>query len=96
MKTRKKQNLKTIQGNYTFYNLVFLKVICFTLWSLLYFINNFLREKTYNMNRFSDIECSFKRLPPVYGYHSEKLVSIEKTLGLIETQIDELPRYIKS
>ncbi len=48
------------------------------------------------MNRFSDIECSFKRLPPVYGYHSEKLVSIEKTLGLIETQIDELPRYIKS
>jgi hypothetical protein len=46
-------------------------------------------------NRFGDIDVSFKRLPPVYGYHSEKLVSLEKSLELIESQIDQLPRYIK-
>ncbi len=47
------------------------------------------------MNRFGDIDISFKRLPPVYGYHSQKLVSLEKALELIVSQIDELPRYIK-
>jgi hypothetical protein len=47
------------------------------------------------MNRFGDIDVSFKRLPPVYGYHSEKLFSLEKSLELIESQIDQLPRYIK-
>jgi hypothetical protein len=47
------------------------------------------------MNRFGDIEFSFKRLPPVYGYHTEKLVSLEKALEPIESQIDELPRFIK-
>ncbi|CAF0777079.1 unnamed protein product [Adineta steineri] len=47
------------------------------------------------MNRFGDIDVSFKRLPPVYGYRSEKLVSIEKALQPIEPQIDELPYYIK-
>jgi hypothetical protein len=47
------------------------------------------------MNRFGDIDYSFKRLTPVYGYHNEKLVSLEKSLELIESQIDQLPRYIK-
>ena len=47
------------------------------------------------MNRFGDIDCSFKRLPPVYGFQSEKLVSIDKALQPIELQIKELSRYIK-
>ncbi|CAF0743707.1 unnamed protein product [Adineta steineri] len=47
------------------------------------------------MNRFGDIDTSFKRLPPVYGYHSEELVTIEKALQPIESQIRELTRYIK-
>jgi len=48
------------------------------------------------MNRFGDIDVSFKRLPPVYGYRSEKTVSIEKALEPIEPQIDQLPYYIKT
>ena len=47
------------------------------------------------MNRFADIDCSYKRLPPVYGYHSQQIVSIEKSLEPIEPIIDQLPRYIK-
>ncbi|CAF4963095.1 unnamed protein product [Rotaria sp. Silwood1] len=48
------------------------------------------------MNRFDDdIDTSFKRLRPVYAYRSEKLVPIEKALEPIESQIDELPYYIK-
>jgi hypothetical protein len=47
------------------------------------------------MNRYSDIDCSFKRLPPVYGYRSQKILSIEEALQPIESQIDELPYYIK-
>jgi len=47
------------------------------------------------MNRFGDIDYSFKRLPPVYGFHSEQLVSIDEALQLIESQIKELSRYIK-
>jgi hypothetical protein len=47
------------------------------------------------MNRYSDIDCSFKRLTPVYGYRSQKLVSIDEALQSIESQIDELPYYIK-
>jgi hypothetical protein len=47
------------------------------------------------MNRFGDIDISFKRLPAVYGYHSQKLVSLEKALEAIVSEIDELPRYIK-
>ncbi|CAF1175455.1 unnamed protein product [Adineta steineri] len=48
------------------------------------------------MNRFGDIDVSFKQLPPVYGYRSEKLVSIEKALESVESQINELPYYIKT
>ncbi|CAF5227903.1 unnamed protein product, partial [Rotaria magnacalcarata] len=47
------------------------------------------------MNRFGDIDASNKRLSPVYGYRSEKLVSIEKALEPILPHIDELPHYIK-
>ncbi|CAF1626609.1 unnamed protein product, partial [Rotaria sp. Silwood1] len=47
------------------------------------------------MNRFGDIDVSFKRLPPVYGYHAEKIVSLEKALQPIEAHINELPRFIK-
>ncbi|CAF1351956.1 unnamed protein product [Rotaria sordida] len=47
------------------------------------------------MNRFGDIDVSFKRLPVVYGYRSQKLVPIEKALEPIEPQIDNLPYWIK-
>lgn len=46
------------------------------------------------MNRFSDIDVSFKQRPPVYEYHDEKFISIGKALEPIEPYIDELPRYI--
>jgi hypothetical protein len=48
------------------------------------------------MNRFGDIDISFKRLPPVYGYRSENVVSLEKALESVESQIHELPHYIKT
>ncbi|CAF0922483.1 unnamed protein product [Adineta steineri] len=48
------------------------------------------------MNRFSDIDVTLKRLPAVYGYHSEGLVSVEKALEPIESQINELKLYIKA
>src|SRR5689334_10192843 len=47
------------------------------------------------MNRFGDIDVSFKRLPPVYGYRSQKFVSLEQALEPIQPQIDELPYYIQ-
>jgi hypothetical protein len=47
------------------------------------------------MNRFGDIYISFKRLPSVYAYRDEKLVSIEKALASVESQIDQLLYYIK-
>ena len=47
------------------------------------------------MNRFSDIDFSLEKLPPVYGYRSEKLGSIEKALEPIHAQIDELAYYLK-
>ncbi|CAF4844189.1 unnamed protein product, partial [Rotaria sp. Silwood2] len=46
------------------------------------------------MNRFGDIDFSFKRLSPVYGYHAEELVPIEKALKPIEPKIKELSRFI--
>ncbi|UJR24492.1 hypothetical protein I4U23_005867 [Adineta vaga] len=45
--------------------------------------------------RFSDIDCSFKRLTPIYGFQSQKLVSIDEALKPIESQIDQLQYYIK-
>ena len=47
------------------------------------------------MNRFGDIDSSFKQLPPVYGFHVEKLVSIDQALEPIQSQIDQLSRFIK-
>ncbi|CAF1002634.1 unnamed protein product [Adineta steineri] len=48
------------------------------------------------MSRFTDVDVSSKRLPAVYGYHSQKLVSLEQALELIVPQIDQLARYIKT
>jgi hypothetical protein len=48
------------------------------------------------MNRFGDIDISFKWLPPVYGYCSQKLVPLGQALEPIQSQIDELPYYIKT
>jgi hypothetical protein len=47
------------------------------------------------MNRFTDIDFTFKRLPAVYGFRSKKLVSIEEALEKIIPQIEELSYYIK-
>jgi len=47
------------------------------------------------MNRFGDIDCSFKKLPPVYGFRSAKVVSLAEALQPIESQIEELAYYIK-
>ena len=46
------------------------------------------------MNRFGDVDYSFNRLPPVYGYCTEKIVSLEKALEPIQSQIDQLPSFI--
>ncbi|CAF0860217.1 unnamed protein product [Adineta steineri] len=48
------------------------------------------------MNRFSDIDSTLKRLPAVYGYHSEELVSLEQALESIKLQINGLKFYIKT
>ena len=47
------------------------------------------------MNRFGDVDYSFKRLPPVYGYLTEEIVSLEKALEPIQSQIKQLPHFIK-
>ena len=47
------------------------------------------------MNRFGDIDCSFRKLPPIYGFHSQELVSLEQALRPIESEIKDLSRYIK-
>ena len=47
------------------------------------------------MNRFGDIQVSNKRLPPVYGYRVEKLVSLERALQSVESEIDQLSYFIK-
>ncbi|CAF0747044.1 unnamed protein product [Adineta steineri] len=52
-------------------------------------------EEITQMNRFSDIDCLFEKLTHVYGFLSEELVPIEKALEQIESQIANLPAYIK-
>ncbi|CAF3061419.1 unnamed protein product [Rotaria socialis] len=47
------------------------------------------------LNRFGDIDVSFKRLSPIYGYRSEAVVPIETALAPIEPQINQLSNYIK-
>jgi hypothetical protein len=47
------------------------------------------------MNRFGDIDFSFKRLAPVHGFRSQPLVSIEKCLESIGFDIVTLPYYTK-
>ena len=46
------------------------------------------------MNRFGNLDCSFKRLSPIYDFHSQELVSIEKAFEPIESQIKDLSRYM--
>ena len=47
------------------------------------------------MNRFTELDVILKSVPPVYGYYSEKLVPLEKALEPIQSEINELPRYIQ-
>jgi hypothetical protein len=47
------------------------------------------------MNRYSDIDLENKKLPPIGGYWSEALVSLEEALKPIEPHINELSRSIK-
>jgi hypothetical protein len=47
------------------------------------------------MSRYTDIDLKNKRLPPVGGYWSEDLVSLEEALEAIEPLINELNRSIK-
>ncbi|CAF1234981.1 unnamed protein product [Adineta steineri] len=47
------------------------------------------------MNRFGDIDSSFKKLKPVYGFLNAELVTIERALQPIESQIANLPYFVK-
>jgi hypothetical protein len=47
------------------------------------------------MSRFTDIESTTKRLPPVYGYLTHQLVTLQKALEPISSQIDHLDRFRK-
>jgi hypothetical protein len=47
------------------------------------------------MHRFTDIESTAKRLPPVYGYLAHPLVSLQKALEPISSQIDQIDRFRK-
>lgn len=47
------------------------------------------------MSRYSDVDLENKKLPPISGYWSEHLVSLEKALKPIESRISELNRSIK-
>jgi hypothetical protein len=45
------------------------------------------------MPRFTDIESSTKRLPPVYGYLTHQLLPLQKALEPISSQVDQLDRF---
>ncbi|CAF3600529.1 unnamed protein product [Adineta steineri] len=47
------------------------------------------------MHRFTDIESTSKRLPPVYGYLTHQLVPLSKALEPISSTIDQLDRFGK-
>ncbi|CAF4042965.1 unnamed protein product [Adineta steineri] len=47
------------------------------------------------MNRFTDIESTPKRLPPIHGYLNRPLVSLSKALEPIASTIDQLDRFSK-
>jgi hypothetical protein len=47
------------------------------------------------MRRFTDIESTTKRLPPVYGYLTHPLLPLQKTLEPISSQINQLDRFSK-
>ncbi len=48
------------------------------------------------ISRFIDAEFDNKKLPPVCGYWSEKLVPLEQALKFLEPRIDQLDRSIKA
>ncbi|CAF1342692.1 unnamed protein product, partial [Rotaria sordida] len=48
------------------------------------------------MSRFADTDASSTRLPPVVGYQDEKLVTLEKALEALQSDIKQLPYYIKT
>ncbi|CAF1398570.1 unnamed protein product [Didymodactylos carnosus] len=45
--------------------------------------------------RYCDIDPNYKKLPPVYGYLSSPLMSLEVSLEKIIPLIDNLQRYVK-
>ncbi|CAF1476097.1 unnamed protein product [Adineta steineri] len=47
------------------------------------------------MHRFTDIESTSKRLPPVYGYLTHPLLPLSKALESISSAIDQLDRFVK-
>ncbi|CAF3483705.1 unnamed protein product [Rotaria socialis] len=47
------------------------------------------------MHRFTDIESTSKRLPPVYGYLTHQLLPLQKALEPILSQVDQLDRFSK-
>ena len=47
------------------------------------------------MHRFTDIESTPKRLPPVYGYLTHPLVPLQKALEPIAPKMDQLDRFSK-
>ena len=47
------------------------------------------------MNRYGDIDCSFRQISFVYDFRFEKLVSLEESLQLVETQIVQLSYFIQ-
>ena len=47
------------------------------------------------MPRFTDIESTPTRLPPVYGYLTHQLLPLRKAIEPISSQIDQLDRFCK-
>ncbi|CAF1318894.1 unnamed protein product [Rotaria magnacalcarata] len=45
------------------------------------------------MHRFTDIESTSKRLPPVYGYLTHQLLPLQEALKPISSQVDQLDRF---
>ena len=47
------------------------------------------------MSRYGDIEPTPKRLPPVYGYLTHQLLSLQKAIEPILSQVDQLERFFE-
>ncbi|CAF3836281.1 unnamed protein product [Rotaria sp. Silwood1] len=53
-------------------------------------------DTLHTTSRFVDSEFDNKKLPPICGYWSEKLVPLEHALKPIESRIDQLDRSLKA